>query len=161
MDTKELRRRSRMMKKKNMMLDFFRYLKQNKRKELLRMQNEQLFRHSEGADGVPLGSYESDNRMTKTGIVRKAGTPFWMENTGQLKIKMRVKVLIHAQEIEFYNNRVDIDKPWFRYNEDIYGTSDWFGLNDDHMDIVKGWAREFAVKWTNSVLQNGVRITSI
>lgn len=135
--------------------DFFRWLKKNKTKELLAMQNKQLFNDSQGADGIKLGNY--------SGLGKKKGTgPFTMQDTGQLKSKMSVVVLSSRLEIEFRNTRKGIGKysdtnllTNFR-QDDIFGTADWFGLTPEHTQILNRWANEYAVAWTLSKFYYGV-----
>lgn len=141
------------------MSDFFRYLKKHKKAELLKMQQKQLFRDSVGADGVSLGKYEGPNRQAGSGIIRRKGEPFWMDNTGQLFNRMKVNVLVGVQEIVFENDRHEIDKPWFRFNEDIYATDEWFGLTEEHMDVVREWARVFSGIWAYNMIHYGTRTT--
>ena len=79
-----------------------------------------------------------------------------MVDTGLLDKQMRVAVLINKMEIVFYNNRKNLDTPHFRFSG-IFGTSDWFGLNEENLNVVKGWASEFSKRWAETMITHGER----
>jgi hypothetical protein len=129
--------------------DFFRSLRGAIQKDLLELQNSQLFDKSVGADNKPLGTYDYNNKKYN-GHVRKVGQRYEMKNTGELFDKMQVKINVGRREIEFINRRKELEKPWFRYNLDVFGTSDWFGLTEENFakfmeDYAKPWIRQYTL----------------
>lgn len=138
--------------------DFFRSLKGKIAEDLLTLQKQQLFEKSIGADSKPLGRYDNNNRQYGTNRVRKIGAKYEMFNTGKLFEKMKVKINVGRREIEFINTRDGLEKPWFRYNLDVFGTDDWFGLTEENFaKFMNEYARPWIRAWTLNHIKHGSR----
>ena len=106
----------------------FRYIKWNLTDVLMLMQKDQMFRKSEGADGIPLGYYgwqKNNKRLREKPGKVFIDKPYDMVFTGRLRDKMRVKVTLSY--IEFSSDKSHV----FRIqNRPFWGTTNWFGLTD-------------------------------
>lgn len=134
---------------------FFRALRGAIAEDLLALQNEQLFEDSVGADSKPLGTYDRNNKKYM-GHTRKIGQKYEMKNTEKLFKEMKVKINIGKKEIQFINKRNEVDKPWFRFNTDVFGTSEWFGLTEKNFArFMEEYAHPWVIQWTKNHMLNG------
>ena len=134
---------------------FFRALRGAIQKDLLELQKKQLFEDSQGADMKPLGRYDRNNKKYN-GHTRKIGAKYEMINTGQLFDEMKVKINVGKREIQFINKRKEVDKPWFRFNTDVFGTAEWFGLTEENfIKFMNEYARPWTIQWTKNHMING------
>ena len=126
----------------------FRYIKNNLQDDLLAWQNNQIFSKSQGKDKVQLGYYKkqkNQKRLIKKPNSISEGQPYDMIFTKRLKNNMKVKVTLSYIEFKSDTNHV-----FTIQSRDIWGTKEWFGLNDSNFHILKILSIEAGRRWINT-----------
>lgn len=116
----------------------FREIKRTMTDVLMKMQKDQLFLFSIGADGILLGHYTSESYLRFKKIEKGVTNEIWdmydMDLTG--KFEQSVKVKVTLKEIQFiasdeYVFRVPFEKG--PSGQDVFMSKEWYGLTEENM----------------------------